>query len=354
MLVNIALWNRPEPVRRLRRRRPCVLEPAHQRPVQRLRPDARLAAGVAAVRDAGRAAARRGLDLLRQSSVRGRTAVDECEADRRRRGEGGHRRSAVCRGRPVRGARELHDDARRCAAVGVPELAGRDLTLVALSGGITNRNFLVERGRHGRALGHPAGRQRHPPPRDHPGGGARRDRRGRRRRGRPGGHGVHPARGLPRHALHRGFAGQRRGGPPAGDPPARRGFAPPDPRRPRDPRPVRAAPDRGGVPGARAGPRRPHPRGVRPGGGHRAPDRARLPGGADRAPAVPQRPAQRELHRRRHADPDRRLGVRRHGRPVLRPRQLQHQPRAHPRTRTPSCWRRTTARSARPASPGSR
>ena len=50
--------------------------------------------------------------------------------------------------------------------------------------------------------------------------------------------------------------------------------------------------------------------------------------GADRAAAVPQRPAQRELHRRRHADPDRRLGVRRHGRPVLRPRQLQHQPRA--------------------------
>ena len=47
--------------------------------------------------------------------------------------------------------------------------------------------------------------------------------------------------------------------------------------------------------------------------------------------AVPQRPAQRELHRRRDADPDRRLGVRRDGRPLLRPRQLQHQPRADAR-----------------------
>ena len=34
------------------------------------------------------------------------------------------------------------------------------------------------------------------------------------------------------------------------------------------------------------------------------------------------------------ADPDHRLGVRRDGRPVLRPRQLQHQPRADRRPRT--------------------
>ena len=47
---------------------------------------------------------------------------------------------------------------------------------------------------------------------------------------------------------------------------------------------------------------------------------------ADRAAAVPQRPAQRELHRRWRAHPHRRLGVRGHGRPVLRSRQLQHQP----------------------------
>ena len=38
---------------------------------------------------------------------------------------------------------ELHDDLVR-AMQKVPELAGRELTLTALSGGITNRNFLVE------------------------------------------------------------------------------------------------------------------------------------------------------------------------------------------------------------------
>ena len=49
---------------------------------------------------------------------------------------------------------------------------------------------------------------------------------------------------------------------------------------------------------------------------------------ADAERAVPQRPAQRELHRRRRAAPDRRLGVRGHGRRLLRPRQLLDQPRA--------------------------
>jgi thiamine kinase-like enzyme len=43
--------------------------------------------------------------------------------------------------RPVRG--ELHDELVR-AMQRVPELAGRDLTLTALSGGITNRNFRVD------------------------------------------------------------------------------------------------------------------------------------------------------------------------------------------------------------------
>ena len=49
-----------------------------------------------------------------------------------------------------------------------------------------------------------------------------------------------------------------------------------------------------------------------------------------RAPAVPQRLPAGQPDRRRGADPDRRLGVRGHGRPVLRPRQLQHQQRPHP------------------------
>ena len=42
---------------------------------------------------------------------------------------------------------------------------------------------------------------------------------------------------------------------------------------------------------------------------------------------VPQRPPHRELHRRRQPDPDRRLGVRGHGRRLLRPRQLRRQQR---------------------------
>ena len=54
------------------------------------------------------------------------------------------------------------------------------------------------------------------------------------------------------------------------------------------------------------------------------------------------------------AHPDRRLGVRRDGRPVLRPRQLQHQPRADARRRTRSSWRPTTARSGRRGSRDSR
>ncbi len=43
--------------------------------------------------------------------------------------------------RPLHG--ELHDELVR-AMQKVPELAGRELTLTALSGGITNRNFRVD------------------------------------------------------------------------------------------------------------------------------------------------------------------------------------------------------------------
>ena len=78
--------------------------------------------------------------------------------------------------------------------------------------------------------------------------------------------------------------------------------------------------------------------------GDRPADRAGLPGRSGRAAAVPQRPAQRQLHRRRRAHPDRRLGVRRDGRPVLRPGQLQHQPRARRPDEDRRCSRPTTAR----------
>ena len=62
--------------------------------------------------------------------------------------------------------------------------------------------------RCGRPLRHPSRRQRHPPARHQPRGGARGDRRGGRGRRRPGGDGVHPAGGIPRHALHQRLAGQ--------------------------------------------------------------------------------------------------------------------------------------------------
>ena len=155
----------------------------------------------------------------------------------------------------------------------VPEIAGRDLTLTALTGGITNRNFRVDAaGTDQRWVIRLAGNDTHLlgiSPR----GRARRDGRGGRRRRRSGGDRVHPARGLPRHPVHRRLAGLGRGRPPARDAPARRRLAAPDPRRSGDPGPVRAAPDRRGVPGAGDGPRRPDPARVRARGRRRAADR---------------------------------------------------------------------------------
>ena len=181
---------------------------------------------------------------------------------------------------------------------------------------------------HGRALGDPPRRQRHASAGHQPRGRARGDGRGRRGRRGAGGDRVHPPRGLPRDAVHRGLGGQRRGRPPARHARPRRGVAAPRPRRPGDPGPVHPVPDRRGVPGAGAGPGRHDPARVRAGPGDNAPDRARPAHEPGRAAAVPQRPAECELHRRRDADPDRRLGVRRDGRPVLRPRKLLDQPRA--------------------------
>ncbi len=74
----------------------------------------------------------------------------------------------------------LHDDLV-AAMQRIPEIAGRELTLTALSGGITNRNFLVDASGTDGSLGHPPGRQRHVPAGDQPGGGTRGDGRGRRR-----------------------------------------------------------------------------------------------------------------------------------------------------------------------------
>ena len=228
----------------------------------------------------------------------------------------------------------------------VPELAGRELTLTALSGGITNRNFLVAvAGRRG-ALRHPAGRQRHAPARHQPRGRARGDRRGRRRRRRAGGHRLHPARGLPRDPVHRGLAGHDGAGPRAGDARACRR------RRSAGSTTGRRSP----ACSCRSGSSR-HTGRWPPHAASAIPPEYELAAAIgrrielacladpDRAAPVPQRPAQRELHRRRSADPDRRLGIRRHGRPVLRPRQLQHQPRADARRRRRAACRVRTARS---------
>ena len=119
------------------------------------------------------------------------------------------------------------------------------------------------------------------------------------------------------------------------------------------PGPLRDARGRRGVPrhGARA--RRDAARRVRRA---RTSARARIAArraGASAA-AVPQRPAQRELHRRRRAAADRRLGVRGHGRPVLRPRELLDQPRARRATGARTLLARLRRRGAtRPISPRS-
>ena len=293
-----------------------------------------------------------------------------------------HRRRALLPGRPARQARPGRGRGRRGDRRGRHRLVSRDMRRRPILRGPAVRRprpghaegpgdrraradpdrpvgrdhepeLPGRRGRHRRALGHPAGRQRHAPARDLPGGGARRDGRGGRRRRRAGGDRVHPARGLSRHPVHRRLAGVGRGGPStrrrSGASPIRSGGS-------TTARPSRACSCRSGSSRRTGRWRWPAASPIPPeyelaaAVGRRI--EVRLPGRPDRAAAVPQRPAQRELHRRRDADPDHRLGVRRDGRPVLRSRQLQHQPRADARRgRDPAggLRRRGPARPARPA-----
>ena len=146
---------------------------------------------------------------------------------------------------------ELRDELVR-AMQRVPELAGRDLVLTALSGGITNRNFLVD------AAGPTsAGSSGWPATTRTCSASAARSSTPRRSRRPASGVGpevtafIRPEGYLVTRFIV-GLARHRRGGPPARDAAPRRRFAPPDPRRPGDPRPVRPAPDRRGVPGAGA------------------------------------------------------------------------------------------------------
>ena len=117
-----------------------------------------------------------------------------------------------------------------------------------------------------------------------------------------------------------------RGAPRAGGAPPDRKVAPCGPQRAADSGAVRLVPRRRGLRRHGGDARRDDSRRVRPrardGRSRRARPRSRC-----RAP-VPQRPAHRQLHRRRHADPDRGLGVRGHGRRLLRPGELRRQQRS--------------------------
>ena len=98
----------------------------------------------------------------------------------------------------------------------VPELAGRELTLSALSGGITNRNFLVDAAGPGGALRDPDGRATTRTCSASVARPSTRPPRRPRRRGRgTGGRRVHPPGGLPGHPLHHRQPGQPGAGPPA-------------------------------------------------------------------------------------------------------------------------------------------
>ena len=232
-----------------------------------------------------------------------------------------------------------------------PETAGRELTLTALSGGITNRNYLITAGGRGGALRHPACRQRHAPARHQPRGGARGDG-GRGRRGdRPGGRrpssGRRATSSPASSSASRSASSRSTSRPPCAAWPTRSAAStavrpsPGSSCRCASSRPTWRSPSRAVSRGQGLG------RGACRGPAHRARPARR----ADRPAAVPQRPAERQLHRRRRADPDRRLGVRGDGRPVLRPRQLQREPRPlarrgrHPagglrgRGRGPPGWR---------------
>ena len=232
MIVNIGLWAATRPVRRLRRR-PARLSPTRSstRSSRSGGAGARPGCRMAGLRDPGRRRSSSSAPSTTLIAVRGH---ERTTSRRRRRDRRGRDRlaappdpqattarraiAAPSRSRrrpserrpddrtdaeePLRG--ELRDELVRGACSACPSWPAASSTLTPLSGGITNRNFRVDASAgRARPLRHPAGRQRHAPARDQPRGRARRDgRRGRRRRG-AGGDRVHPARGLPRHPVHR-------------------------------------------------------------------------------------------------------------------------------------------------------
>ena len=233
----------------------------------------------------------------------------------RGRGTGTDRRADLAGERPVpRGAHRRHHE---------PQLQGR-----------------ARDRRAGRAAHR---RQGHGAPRDRPERGARGDARGGGARARARRDQVRRAAGLPRDPLRRGRTDRRGRGAEARPPARDRDGAPPLPRERPDRRAVRLVPRRRGLLRHRGRARRRAAGRLRRREGDRRPNRdcARraTPG------ALPQRPAERELHLRRRPALDRRLGVRGHGRPLLRPRELLRQPRAHRRREQRVAPGRTSARS---------
>ena len=167
-----------------------------------------------------------------------------------------------------------------------------------------------------------------------------------RGRDRAGGRRVRRARGLARDALHRGRDPPLERMREPGDARACRRGAARVPRRPGDSRELRLVPRRRDLP------RRPRSRAAAAipeayEWAHEIAARIERERATAEPRAVPQRPPERELPRRRRAPPHRRLGVRGHGRPLLRPRELLDQPRARRDARARCCSRRTSASSRR-------
>ena len=164
-------------------------------------------------------------------------------------GGGGGMRAALPKRADGRAPRRARAPGRRDAA---SRSSPGEIVVDAALAAASRTELPRDRGVPG-ALRHPAGRQRHAPPRDQPGGGARGDGRGGRRRRR--------VRRSPPSSDRRATSSpaSSRASPVPEDevrqpahPRARGGRAPAHPRRPGDPRPVRAAPDRRGVQGLAA------------------------------------------------------------------------------------------------------
>ena len=225
----------------------------------------------------------------------------------------------------------------------VPEIAGRELTLTALSGGITNRNYLITvAGVPERYVIRLAGNDTHLLGISREVEHAATVAAAGRWRGAGGG-GLHPAGGLPRHPLHRRRAGQPRAGARAGDP-ARVADS------------IRRIHGGPAIPGLfvplriveaylalAAAARRPASR-------SRTTRRVAVGRRIERAllgAPIELRPCHNDLLNANFIDDGERIRIvdweyAGMGDPVLRPGQLQHQPRADAGRRTRSCWRPTT------------